>query len=199
MELALRYAVTVTSELSNNRSCWKNTWQVTTDLKVGLYRGWLWSFQIFHSFLSFCFFFLCQKCVCKTYLYSEKHLKFSTLVSFHRQHSLFQYLNQVSATLLIVSAFLVKLRVVQQNLPFPTQHWALQRFSHEDSPETVFSLYSLLKVCTVTTLLLWEGASLPVTLPSPTPLGVVVGNLKFFSLWENTLNFDHILWLCHTC
>lgn len=58
-----------------------------------------------------------------------------------------QYSYRGCVTLLIVSAFLVKHSVSQQNLPFQTRHWELHlSISQEDSFKTVFTLYNLLKI-----------------------------------------------------
>lgn len=101
-------------------------------------------------------------------------------------------------TLLIVSAFLVKHSINQQNLPFQAQHWELQSISQEDSSETVFT-YSLKPTedlvgiaCAATTLLLRDLEAPEPSVPLPHS---GAGETENFFFMEEYFEFDHIQWL----
>ena len=125
--------------------------QEAEDLNAHPPHGQLSSFQ--HLFLWFLPF--AKKCICKASLYIEKHLLFSTLVESKNKNNRFVSVSGRGllhclwgfVTFLVVSAFLVKHSVSQQNLPFQAQHWELQSISHRELVSNcIYSFQNLLKI-----------------------------------------------------
>lgn len=135
-----RAGVAVTSELSNNQSCWET---YVTLLKIDEVT---WKFILLEGdsvpsnicclFSFFLFFLLCQKCICLASLYIEKHLLFSTLG---------EYSYKGFVTLLSVS-FPCKPQYQSTEPAFSNLTLGAVEFLIRGLSQTVFTLKNLLKI-----------------------------------------------------